>query len=222
LNEHSLILPVYKPAGWTSFDVVAKLRSGLHWKKVGHAGTLDPMATGMLLLLFGDATQRTEEFMGLAKEYIGTIRLGVMTTTDDAEGEIVEQRAVNWNPDAIRSVLREFVGVISQKPPAVSAVKVGGRRSYDLVRKGREVELASREIQIHDIEIESLADPGVSIRVCCGRGTYIRSIARDVGERLGCGAMLSSLVRTRIGRYDISRAWRIDELLRQPEFRGTN
>ncbi|MCC6475743.1 tRNA pseudouridine(55) synthase TruB [bacterium] len=222
MKLESLILPVNKPAGWTSFDVVAKLRGGLRWKKVGHAGTLDPPATGLLLILFGDATQRTEEFMSLEKEYVATICLGVRTSTDDAEGEIISRNDVISGASDIEDALKGFVGSIQQTPPAVSAVKVKGRRSYELARKGNAVELSPREVHVHEISLCALAIPNISVRVRCSRGTYIRSIARDLGERLGCGGSLSSLTRTKIGRFDLSHAWPIDELLRQPEFRGTN
>lgn len=215
-----LILPIDKPAGWTSFDVVAKLRGGLRWKKVGHAGTLDPMATGLLLVMFGDCTTSSEEFMGLDKEYRGTVQLGKTTDSDDLDGNVIAESPVNWNERAIEHAVMSFVGDISQRPPSVSAIKVGGKRSYKQARKGVAVEHASRPVVISEIQIVELDNPFVTLNVRCGKGTYIRSIARDLGAALGCGGTLAALRRTAIGPYRVAHAWQISEALKHPEFSG--
>ncbi len=215
-----LVLPIDKPLGWTSFDVVAKLRGGLRWKKVGHAGTLDPLASGLLLLLCGDCTTRSDEFMSLGKCYTGTIRLGVTTTTDDLGGETIRESAVNWNESKIIEFLHSQVGEIMQRPPAVSAIQVAGKRSYKRVRRGESFLLEPRRVRINELNVLKMESPEVEFAVDCEKGTYVRSIARDLGESLGCGAALSSLRRTRVGQYRIEGAWTIGEALTRPEFRG--
>jgi len=215
-----LILPIDKPAGWTSFDVVAKLRGGLKWKKVGHAGTLDPMATGLLLVMCGDATALSDEYMGLGKSYRGTIRLGVTTDSDDLDGRVITESPVNWDGARIAKYLEGLRGEILQKPPAVSAIKVDGKRSYKQVLRGKDVELAARPVQIYAIRIIELRNPDVTFEIDCGKGTYVRSVARDLGEHLGSGGALSALRRLGIGPYTVEHAWTIAGALKQPEFRG--
>lgn len=215
-----MILPVDKPAGWTSFDVVAKLRSGLRWRKVGHAGTLDPMATGLLIVLFGECTSSSDEFMDLGKQYRGVVKLGVTTSTDDLDGDITSERPVNWDEVLVRNIVSSFRGEILQRPPAISAIKVNGERSYKIARSGKELSLEPRPVKIHEITVVELSCPFVTIEVTCGKGTYIRSIARDIGELLGCGGSLAKLRRTSIGDYQVEDAWRIEDALRVPEFRG--
>lgn len=215
-----LILPIDKPAGWTSFDVVAKLRRGLGWKKVGHAGTLDPMATGLLIVLCGDCTSRSDEFMELGKRYTGTIRLGITTDTDDIEGQVLTTSPVNWNEELIAEYCASQTGIIEQIPPAVSAIQVNGVRSYKQARKGNPLLLQARPVRIEAITIRALRNPDVEIDVTCGKGTYIRSIARDLGEALECGGTLTSLRRTQIGSYSSSGAWAIADALTRSEFRG--
>ncbi len=217
---NGLILPIDKPAGWTSFDVVAKLRGGLKWKKVGHAGTLDPMATGLLIVMFGDCTTQSDEFMGLGKSYQGVVQLGVTTDSDDLDGMIMAESDVDWNEEKIAKSLASFHGEILQRPPAVSAIRVDGKRSYKQAKKGQAVELAPRAVTIYEIKIVEMKNPFVTIDVRCGKGTYIRSIARDLGEMMGCGGALAALRRTAIGNYHIENAWRLSDALKHPEFMG--
>jgi tRNA pseudouridine55 synthase len=217
---NGFVLPIDKPAGWTSFDVVAKLRGGLKWKKVGHAGTLDPAATGLLLVVFGDCTTSADEFQGLGKRYIGVVKLGVTTDSDDLDGEITSESDVRWDCAEIRRIVESFRGMIMQTPPAVSAIKVNGKRSYKRARKGEAVELAPRPVSIDEIRILELNNPFVTLDIRCSKGTYIRSIARDLGRELGCGGALASLRRTEIGSYHVDDAWSIDDALMHPEFRG--
>jgi tRNA pseudouridine55 synthase len=216
-----LILSVDKPAGWTSFDVVNKLRSALHWRTVGHAGTLDPPATGVLIVLCGSATGRNEEFTQLHKEYLARVRFGLSTTTDDLQGLIVEQHDVsNWSVEAIVRAMGEFEGWIEQVPPAVSAVKVDGRRSYERARRGETAVLSPRRVKIHSIELSQASCPEIEIRISCSRGTYVRSIARDLGAKLGWGGTLASLVRTAVGPFRVEQALPLNDILRRAqEFR---
>lgn len=202
------IVLVDKPQGPTSHDVVRKLRKIFNTKKVGHAGTLDPMATGMLIMGIGKATRLLGYLTASEKEYLGTIRLGISTTTDDAEGELLTQRSTRTlTKSQIIEALREFRGHIMQRPSAVSAIQVAGKRAYALVRAGKEVELPEREVTITDCELLSLVDhPDIDVidlevRVVCSAGTYIRAIARDLGAALGVGGHLTSLRRTRSGPF---------------------
>lgn len=218
MNE--LILPIDKPVGWTSFDVVAKLRGGLKWKKVGHAGTLDPAATGLLIILCGDSTTRADEFMELGKTYRAVAKLGVVTDSDDLDGEVIAEHDVQWNEWLIESELRSFVGEIAQRPPAVSAIRIGGKRSYKLARAGRAVELPERPVHVHSLDIVEMNKPFVTFEMRCSKGTYVRSIARDLGERLGCGGTLAALRRTAVGPIEVRDAWTLSAALAIPEFRG--
>jgi len=211
----------------TSHDVVARVRRGLGTRKVGHAGTLDPMATGVLVLGVGRATRLLGHLTLTEKAYTATVRLGVATTTDDAEGEVVTAvSAAGLEEAVVRAAFAEQVGDIEQVPSAVSAVKVDGRRAYDRVRAGEEVELAARPVTVHDLTVGALrqgeADaPGaeapvevldVDIAVRCSSGTYIRAIARDVGARLGVGGHLTALRRTAVGPFTLDAACGLDEL----------
>ncbi|RQV99574.1 tRNA pseudouridine(55) synthase TruB [bacterium] len=210
-----LILSVNKPSAWTSFDVVAKLRRALEWKKVGHAGTLDPMATGVLILLFGAATRRSDEFMDLPKEYRTTIRFGLVTATDDTTGELLERREIDkWSESRIHEALQSFIGRIAQIPPAVSAVKVGGRRSYKAAFAGEALDLKARPVEIYGIDVHRFSKPDVELTIRCGRGTYIRSIARDLGNALGWGAVLAQLTRMAIGPYRIENSLPVETILK--------
>lgn len=212
-NFHSLVLPVDKPHGWSSFDVVRKLRRLLSMRKIGHAGTLDPMATGLLICLVGRATKRMEHFMHLTKEYEGTIRLGQTTATYDAEGAILEERP--WEHlgashlDAART---RFLGDIQQRTPMFSAVKVGGERLYKKARRGESVERPPRDVSVYSFEIADTRGRDVDFVVSCSRGTYIRALANDFGEALGCGGHLVALRRTGIGDVRVSQAWTIAAL----------
>ncbi|MCG3180217.1 MAG: tRNA pseudouridine synthase B [Phycisphaerae bacterium] len=206
-----------KPAGWTSNRVVTVVRRLLSGDtreevvKVGHAGTLDPAATGVILLLIGRATKLTELLMDAGKEYLAEVRLGETSTTDDSEGEITPT-AAGLEPDrrptleAIRKRLDKFVGRIDQRPPAFSAVHVDGHRAYKLARRGAEVVLPTRPVQVETIEVLGYEWPTIRVRIACGRGTYIRALARDLGEALGVGAYLSALRRTRVGGFAVEQA----------------
>jgi tRNA pseudouridine55 synthase len=210
-------LVVDKAAGITSHDVVAIARRALGTKKVGHAGTLDPMATGVLVLGFGNGTRLLQYITDGAKSYLATIVLGASTVTDDAEGEILQERnAAAITDEAIQGELAKMVGAIQQRPSSVSAVKVGGERAYARVRAGEEFELPSREVSISSIDINDIRRIGskieVDIEVTCGPGTFIRAIARDCGDRLGVGGHLNKLRRTRVAPFDLSQSFTVDAL----------
>ena len=203
------IVLVDKPAGPTSHDVVAKMRKLFNTRKVGHAGTLDPMATGMLVIGIGRATRLLGYFTAHDKEYLGTIRLGITTSTDDAQGEMTNQTSASHISESdILEVVRDFRGPIMQQPSAVSAIKIDGKRAYARVRDGEEISIPSRSVMIHDLEIvEILRLPDlevidVKVRVVCSAGTYIRALARDIGEKLAVGGHLTELRRTRSGVFD--------------------
>ncbi len=201
------ILLVDKQAGWTSHDVVAKARRLVGERRIGHSGTLDPMATGLLVLCIGQATRLVEYVSGHDKRYVGVITLGVATTTDDAEGEVVsEAPAPQVAPETLRALEARFTGELMQRPPAYSAVKVAGKRAYAVARKGGNLELQARPVVVHRIGIRERGPGALGIEVWCGAGTYIRSLARDIGEALGCGAHLSALRRLACGRFDVAEA----------------
>lgn len=197
-----MICNLDKPEGWTSFDVVNKLRGASRIKKVGHAGTLDPFATGVLLICFASATKQVENLMTLEKEYEGTILLGAHTDSHDVTGNIVQQREVpNLSRTEIEAALQKYRGEIMQTPPMISALKKGGRRLYDLARAGENIEIEPRPVTIHALELLNVNLPELTLRVTCSRGTYIRALARDLGNDFGCGAYLKTLRRTRVGEY---------------------
>ena len=205
------VIPIYKPYTWTSFQIVSKIRYHLSRKygikrfKVGHAGTLDPLATGVLLLCTGKATKRIEELQSKTKEYEAEIMLGATTPSYDMEHPVnATYPYEHITEEAVREVLETFVGDIAQRPPLFSACKVDGKRAYDLARKGSDMELAPKQIRIDSIELLQCELPKIKIRVVCGKGTYIRSLARDIGEALGSGAYLTALARTRIGEYKLN------------------
>ena len=204
------VIPIYKPYTWTSFQIVSKIRYHLSRKygikrfKVGHAGTLDPLATGVLLLCTGKATKRIEELQSQTKEYEAEIMLGATTPSYDMEHPVnATYPYEHITEESVRNVLETFVGDIAQRPPLFSACKVDGKRAYDLARKGSDMELAPKQIRIDSIELLQCELPKIKIRVVCGKGTYIRSLARDIGEALGSGAYLTALARTRIGEYKL-------------------
>ena len=208
---------VDKPAGMTSHDVVSRVRKIAGTRKVGHAGTLDPMATGVLVLGVNRATRLLGHLMLTEKAYDATIRLGISTTTDDAEGETTATvPAADVDPATIRSTLTEFVGDIEQVPTAVSAIKVDGKRAYQRVRAGEEVELRARPVTIHALDVLDIRRAGetvdVDVSVTCSSGTYIRAIARDLGARLGVGGHLTALRRTAVGSFGLDAARTLDEL----------
>lgn len=206
------ILNVDKPLGLTSHDVVDVVRRLSGQRRVGHTGTLDPLATGVLVVCLGKATRVSAYLMASTKRYHATVRLGVTTTTDDAEGDIVREADVTITRPLVKAALESFVGRIEQVPPTYSALKRGGKRLYHLARQGIAVDVAPREVEIHRLELSEWRPPIVGLDVECGPGTYIRALARDLGEALGCGAHLASLRRTRSGRFAIERACTLEQL----------
>ena len=210
--EEGKVLLINKPLNWTSFDVVRKVRNLVKIKKVGHAGTLDPLATGLLIICTGKFTKRINEFMAREKEYTGSFTLGATTPTYDLESEPANFKSFDHlTEDEIKKATSQFTGEIMQVPPAHSAIKQQGKRVYELARQGKEVVLEPRKLLISEFEITDIALPVVSFRVVCSTGTYIRSLAHDFGQALGCGAYLSSLCRTRIGEFKNEDAMSMEE-----------
>ena len=213
LNTEGDFLLVNKPLEWTSFDVVNKLRYLLKIKKIGHAGTLDPLATGLLIICTGKMTRQIDAFQGLDKEYSGTFVLGQTTPSYDLETTASQPVDISHVSDGhIREAAQSFIGKIQQVPPIHSSIRVNGRRAYALARKGKEVKLQPREVEIKEFEIVHIAKPIVSFRVICSKGTYIRSLAHDFGGYLGVGAYLSSLCRTKIGSYKLEDALSLEQI----------
>ncbi|MFU8848613.1 MAG: tRNA pseudouridine(55) synthase TruB [Opitutales bacterium] len=207
------ILLVDKPQGITSHDVVYKLRRIFHIKKIGHAGTLDPMATGLLVMLVGKATKVSQFLMSMNKEYTGTLRLGVITDSQDADGEVLEERPVpELSEAAVLKEMKSFLGDQYQLPPMFSAKKINGQKLYKLARQGKTVEREPRVINISKFEMTRFAPPEIDFLVACSKGTYVRTIAHDLGERLGCGGHLSGLRRTGVGDFRIEKADTIEAL----------
>ena len=206
-------LLVRKPAGWTSFDVVHKIGRMFGIKKVGHAGTLDPLATGLLIVCTGKKTKTLGEFVGLEKEYEAEMMLGARTESHDSATPVIETRSTEGiGEERIRTVLAGFAGPRLQVPPMWSALSVKGKRLYRYAREGVEVDRRPREIMIHSIALLEVRLPVVRFRVTCSKGTYVRSLVDEIGERLGCGAYLTALERTRIGPYQLRDAVTIEEL----------
>ena len=205
-------LLVDKPATWTSHDVIAKVRGLMAKRKVGHSGTLDPMATGLLVVGLGKATRLLRFVQDLPKEYEATVRFGVATTTGDAEGEPIEEVPGEVSQVDLERALGSFVGTISQIPPQVSAIKRGGKRLHELARAGIEVELEPRPVEIHEIELGSFDPPQATLRVVCGKGTYIRVLADDIAKALGTRAHLTALRRTSSGTLSVKDSSTIDQL----------
>ncbi len=217
--QRGVIINIDKPMGWTSFDVVRKVRSLTRVKKVGHSGTLDPMAVGVLLICTGKATKRVAELQELPKEYVADVKLGVETDTLDVTGTVTRTADIpdDWQQQ-LSNIIPEFVGQIQQVPPMVSALKKNGTPLYKLARKGIQVPLKARPVRIDSIELLDVVYDTFRIRVHCGGGTYIRSLARDIGSRLSTLGTLKTLVRTSIGPYTRREAWRIggfEEFVRQ-------
>ena len=212
------VFPIDKPTGWTSFDVVKKLRGIVKVRKIGHAGTLDPIATGLLICLVGKATKRMETFMHMEKTYTGIMRLGETTPSYDAETEVTARVPIDGLDDEqIYAACQEFVGDIEQVPPMYSAIKVKGERLYKKARRGEEIERKARSVSVYAFEVVSRKDKDVSFRVRCSKGTYIRSLAHDVGTKLGVGAHLVALRRTAIGELSVDDAWTLEALSKQYE-----
>lgn len=212
--EPARVILIDKPLTWTSFDVVKKLRFGLKIKKIGHAGTLDPLATGLLILCTGKMTKQIEGFQAQEKEYTGTFVIGETTPSFDLETEIGDKKEYSHiTMTDILKATNQLTGEIDQVPPIFSAVKVDGQRAYKSARKGESLELKSRSVIIKEFEVTRFENNEVDFRIVCSKGTYIRSIARDFGELLATGAYLSALRRTRIGEFRIEDALTIEETL---------
>ena len=210
------IVIIDKPAGWTSMDVCAKLRGILKTKKVGHAGTLDPMATGVLPVFVGQATRGVSFAEEGRKEYIATLRLGEVTDTQDSTGTVLEQREVTVSRADVAAVIPRFIGEIQQIPPMYSAIKIGGQKLYDLARQGKAVERKPRTITIYALELlEQLSPAEYRLRILCSKGTYIRTLCHDIGQALGCGGCMSSLRRTMAAGYTIEEAVTLEQVQQQ-------
>jgi tRNA pseudouridine55 synthase len=212
-KEGEVIL-IDKPAGWSSFKVIRKIRNAIDVKKVGHAGTLDPMATGLLIVATGKKTKSINEYQALEKTYTGTITLGKTSPSMDLETEIISEKPIDHiSEEEIYKIRDEFLGIIKQIPPMYSAVKYKGKSLYHLARKGKVVERLEREVIVYDFIIKKINLPNINFEITCSKGTYIRVIANDFGEKLGCGGLLSSLRRTKIGDYIVEDTFSVDEFV---------
>ena len=212
-NSFQGIVLVNKPAGITSHDVVGFVRRTFKMRRVGHAGTLDPMATGVLVILLGSSTKLFDKFVAFDKTYRATLRLGLKTTTADITGQVLLERPYDGiDEDAIKKVFMQFTGDIEQKPPMVSAVKHQGERLYKIARQGLEVERTARKVRIDELRILQYQPPDVEFLMSCSKGTYVRQLAEDVGEVLGCGACISQIERTKVGPFDIKDATDLENL----------
>ena len=206
------IINIYKERGYTSFDVVARLRGICRQKRIGHTGTLDPDATGVLPVCLGNATSLCDLLTDKTKEYETVLLLGITTDTQDMTGTVLGRKDVNLNEADVVSCIDQFTGDIEQIPPMYSAIKIDGRRLYELAREGRTIERKERPVTIHSIDILSMDLPRVTMRITCSRGTYIRTLCNDIGERLGCGGTMENLVRIRSGDFRIENAATLDEV----------
>jgi len=210
--EEGRVLLINKPLYWTSFDAVRKIRNLVKIKKVGHAGTLDPLATGLLIVCTGKFTKRINEFMAQEKEYTGTITLGAITPTYDLESEPIEFKTIDHlTEEDLHNATKQFTGDILQTPPIHSAIKKEGKRVYELARRGEDVKLDPRPVTISEFSLEKIEWPIVNFKVVCSTGTYIRSLANDFGAALGVGGYLSSLCRTRIGSFSLTDAMTMEQ-----------
>lgn len=207
------IFNIYKEKGFTSHDVVAVVRRTIHMKKVGHTGTLDPDAEGVLPVCVGKATKLSDVIMDGRKSYRAMLRLGITTTTEDASGEVLETKPVDFDEEKIREAVASFIGKLEQVPPMYSAVKVNGKKLYELAREGKEIERKSRTIEVYDIRIRQFLPPDrVEMDVDCSKGTYIRTLCADIGKALGCGGHMAELLRTATGAFSLENAIRLSEL----------
>jgi len=220
IREEGWVIPIHKPLHWTSFDVVAKVRNALkkHYGvkvKIGHAGTLDPLASGVLVLCVGKATKTIEHWVGGEKGYKATVTFGATTASYDAETEVQPTGVPvpDFTPELWASILSTFTGEIQQVPPIFSAIRVDGKRAYAEARKGKELSLPARSIQIHSLALLDRSETTWTLQVQCGKGTYIRSLAHDLGAHLGCGAYLAGLERTQVGRLHLADCWELEEIL---------
>jgi tRNA pseudouridine55 synthase len=215
-DPYGEVFLINKPLEWTSFDVVRKVRNALRIKKVGHAGTLDPLATGLLIVCAGKMTKKIDSFMGQEKEYTGTFVLGATTDSFDLEQPIIPVADPSQiTLDQVTERVTELTGDILQIPPMHSAIKVDGKRVYESARKGIEVKMDPRLVTVSEFEITNFENPVVEFRIVCSKGTYIRSLARDLGEKLNVGAYMSSLCRTRIGNFKLSEAHELVSLIEE-------
>ncbi len=206
------IVNIYKEAGFTSFDVVAMMRGILKERKIGHTGTLDPDATGVLPVCVGNGTKLVDLFKDHEKEYIAEFKLGFATDTQDISGQVIKTGEVTVSEEEVISVVESFIGECMQIPPMYSAVKVNGKKLYELAREGKEIERQPRKVFFKEIEVLSVELPDVKIRVSCSKGTYIRTLCNDIGEKLGCFATMTSLLRTRVGDFTLDEAVTLKQL----------
>ena len=212
-NEGQTLL-IDKDLEWTSFDVVKKIKFLIKCKKVGHAGTLDPLATGLLVLCTGKNTKKINDIQNQNKEYTGEFTLGKTTPSHDLETEFIKSNDLDGlTEEKINDLRKNFIGEQFQRPPRFSAVKVKGKRAYQFARKNENIEIKEKKINIHEFKISEINLPNISFMISCTKGTYIRSIARDFGKALGCGAVLTKLRRTKIGKFDVKDAFKIDDFV---------
>ena len=207
------IVIIDKPAGWTSQDVVSKLRGALHTKRIGHGGTLDPMATGVLPVFVGRATRGVEFFEHAEKTYETTLRLGLTTDTEDISGTVLIEQDAFVTGDQLEQVLQQFRGEILQVPPMYSALKINGKKLYELARAGKEVQRQPRPVTIHELTLLGMEADGIHLRVRCSKGTYIRTLCKDIGQALGCGGCMAALRRVQAGEYTAEEAVTLEQLL---------
>lgn len=206
------IILVDKPQDWTSHDVVAKLRGVLHERRIGHSGTLDPLATGLLVVFVGRATRAVEFAEADSKEYLAGLRLGMSTDTQDITGNIIARSDALPDEAAVREALCRFIGDIEQIPPMYSAIKIGGKKLYELARRGESVERAPRKITISSIDIAGRDGDDHILNIACSKGTYVRTLCNDIGDAIGCGACMSSLRRTRAGAFSVDEAHSLEDI----------
>lgn len=211
------IINVYKEAGFTSHDVVAKMRGICGQKKIGHTGTLDPAATGVLPVCLGSGTRLCDMLTEKDKEYVAVLLLGVTTDTQDTTGTVLSQKEVKASKEEVEEAVLSFLGEYDQVPPMYSALKVNGKKLYELARAGKEVEREARRVRIEEIEILHMELPRVTMRVVCSKGTYIRTLCADIGEKLGCGGTMESLQRTRVGIFKLEEALTLSQLQEKKE-----
>ena len=215
--ERSGVINIYKEAGYTSHDVVAKLRGILKQKKIGHTGTLDPQAQGVLPVCLGKGTKLCDLLADHDKEYEAMLRLGITTDTQDMEGNVLQESSVQVSEEEVRTCILSFQGEQMQVPPMYSALKVNGKKLYELAREGKVVERKARPVTFHKIEVLWMELPKVKIRVQCSKGTYIRTLCNDIGEKLGCGGCMEELLRTRVERFALEDAVKLDEVQKAME-----
>ena len=222
INMINGVINIYKIKGFTSHDVVAKLRGIMKQKKIGHTGTLDPDATGVLPVCLGNATKLCDMLTEKEKEYIAKVQLGVTTDTQDMTGTVLFSKEVTVTEEEVRAALSSFIGLYEQVPPMYSALKVNGKKLYELAREGKEVERKARPVTIHEIEVLEMNLPTLFIRVRCSKGTYIRTLCHDLGEKLGCGAAMAALERTKSGQFSLETAITLEELEEKLKCSGEN